>query len=57
MSFTVTWLHSYKGCISATGAGSDQVVRLLVERGIAVHEIAPMEETLEEFYLSLMNGK
>ena len=38
------------------GAGPDQVVRLLVERGISVHEIAPMEETLEEFYLSLMNG-
>jgi ABC-2 type transport system ATP-binding protein len=39
------------------GAGSDQVVRLLVERGMAVYEIAPVEETLEDFYLSLMNGK
>ena len=39
------------------GVGTDQVVRLLVERGIAVHEIAPMEETLEDFYLSLMNGQ
>ena len=39
------------------GAGTDQVVRLLVERGIAVYEIAPVEETLEEFYLSLMNGQ
>ena len=39
------------------GAGTDQVVRLLVERGIAVYEIAPVEETLEDFYLSLMNGE
>jgi len=39
------------------GVGTDQVVRLLVERGIAVHEIAPLEETLEDFYLSLMNGQ
>ena len=39
------------------GTGPDQVVRLLVERGISVHEIAPMEETLEEFYLTLMNDK
>jgi len=39
------------------GVGTDQVVRLLVERGIAVHEIAPVEETLEDFYLSLMNGQ
>jgi ABC-2 type transport system ATP-binding protein len=38
------------------GAGTDQVVRLLVERGLAVYEIAPVEETLEDFYLSLMNG-
>jgi ABC-2 type transport system ATP-binding protein len=41
----------------STGAGTDQVVRLLVERGISVFEIAPMEETLEGFYLSLMNGQ
>jgi ABC-2 type transport system ATP-binding protein len=33
---------------------SDQVVRLLVEKGIAVFEIAPAEETLETFYLRLM---
>jgi len=39
------------------GVGTDQVVRLLVERGMAVHEIAPAEETLEDFYLSLMNGQ
>jgi ABC-2 type transport system ATP-binding protein len=37
--------------------GSDQVVRLLVERGLPVYEIAPAEETLEQFYLSLMNGQ
>jgi ABC-2 type transport system ATP-binding protein len=37
------------------GVGTDQVVRTLVERGMAVYEIAPVEETLENFYLSLMN--
>ena len=39
------------------GIGTDRVVRFLVERGIAVFEIAPEEETLEAFYLTLMNGK
>ena len=39
------------------GAGTDQVVRLLVERGMPVYEIAPVEEMLEDFYLSLMNGQ
>ena len=39
------------------GARTDQVVRLLVERGISVYEIAPVEPTLEDFYLSLMNGQ
>lgn len=39
------------------GAGTDQVVRLLVKRGLSVYEIAPVEETLEGFYLSLMNGQ
>jgi ABC-2 type transport system ATP-binding protein len=38
----------------AERAGSDQVVRLLVERGMPVYEIAPEEETLEGFYLDLM---
>jgi ABC-2 type transport system ATP-binding protein len=38
------------------GIGTDQVVRLLVERGMAVYEIAPVEDTLEDFYLSLMSG-
>jgi ABC-2 type transport system ATP-binding protein len=39
----------------APEAGSDQVVRLLVERGMPVFEATPMEQTLEEFYLGLMN--
>ena len=39
------------------GARTDQVVRLLVERGMPVYEIAPVEATLEDFYLSLMNGQ
>ncbi len=41
----------------ATGIGTDQVVRLLVENGMAVYEIAPDRESLEAFYLELMNGK
>jgi ABC-2 type transport system ATP-binding protein len=36
------------------GVGNDQVVRLLVEKGMPVYEIAPQEETLENFYLKLM---
>lgn len=39
------------------GVGTDQVVRFLVETGIPVFEIAPDQESLEDFYLSLMNGK
>jgi ABC-2 type transport system ATP-binding protein len=39
------------------GSGTDQVVRLLVERGISVYEIAPEDETLESFYLGLMNDQ
>ena len=34
--------------------GTDQIVRLLVEKGISVFEITPAEETLETFYLRLM---
>lgn len=37
------------------GIGTEQVVRLLVERGMAVYEIARAEDTLESFYLSLMS--
>jgi ABC-2 type transport system ATP-binding protein len=40
----------------ANGVETDRVVRLLVERGIAVYEIAREEETLENFYLSLMSS-
>jgi ABC-2 type transport system ATP-binding protein len=36
--------------------GTDQVVRLLVQRDMPVYEIARAEESLEGFYLSLMNG-
>ena len=38
----------------AQGAGSHQIVRVLVESGMPVYEIAPQEETLEDFYLELM---
>ena len=39
------------------GVATDQVVRFLVERGIPVFEIAPQEETLEDFYLALMKPR
>ena len=38
----------------AHGAGADSLVRFLVGRGMPVYEIAPAEQTLENFYLSLM---
>jgi ABC-2 type transport system ATP-binding protein len=41
----------------SNGAATDQVVRLLVERGIPVFEIAPQNETLEDFYLALMKPR
>lgn len=41
----------------APGTGTDQIVRLLVRREIAVYEIAPEAETLESFYLGLMNDQ
>jgi hypothetical protein len=31
-------------------------VRRLVEQGMPVFELAPEEETLEDFYLALMKG-
>ena len=40
----------------AADAGTDQVVRRLVEQGMAVYEIAQHEQTLEDFYLGLMRG-
>jgi ABC-2 type transport system ATP-binding protein len=40
----------------ADGVTTDRVVKLLVELGMPVFEIALHEETLEEFYLSLMKG-
>jgi ABC-2 type transport system ATP-binding protein len=39
------------------GVATDQVVRFLVERGIPVFEIAPQDETLEDFYLALMKPR
>lgn len=37
-----------------SGTATDQIVRMLVEQGQPVYEIAPEEQTLEDFYLSLM---
>ncbi len=41
----------------SAGVAADQVVRLLVERGISVFEIAPLDGTLEDFYLALMKPR
>jgi ABC-2 type transport system ATP-binding protein len=38
----------------AEGVGTAQIVRFLVQQGMAVHEITPEEQTLESFYLTLM---
>lgn len=40
--------------VLAENVGTDQIVRVLVERGIPVFEIAREAETLETFYLRLM---
>ena len=42
--------------LPAAQIGADQIVRLLVEQGEPVYEITPEEETLEQFYLRLMNN-
>jgi ABC-2 type transport system ATP-binding protein len=39
----------------ANGFETDEIVRVLVEQRFSVFEIAPQEETLEAFYLSLVN--
>ncbi len=39
------------------GISTDQIVRRLVEQGMPLFEIAKVEQTLEDFYLSLMKGK
>ena len=40
----------------ASEAGTDVIVRRLVEQGMAVYEIARHEQTLEDFYLGLMRN-
>jgi ABC-2 type transport system ATP-binding protein len=40
--------------VPATGVETDQIVKCLVEQGIRVFEISPQEQTLEDFYLTLM---
>jgi ABC-2 type transport system ATP-binding protein len=41
----------------APDVGTDRVVRLLVEQGMDVYEIARHEQTLEDFYLGLMRNE
>jgi hypothetical protein len=38
----------------APDARTDELVRRLVECGLAVFEVTPLERTLEDFYLALM---
>ena len=40
----------------ADGVGSERLVRRMVESGMPVFEITEHEQTLEEFYLTLMKG-
>jgi ABC-2 type transport system ATP-binding protein len=40
----------------ADGIGTDRIVRHLVQSGMPVYEITKAEETLEQFYLRLMNN-
>ncbi len=48
-----------EGCLLelADGVGADKLVRRLVEASFPVFEIAPNHETLEDFYLRLMQPK
>ena len=39
------------------GVRTDRVVQLLVQRGLSVFEITPQEQSLENFYLSLMKDE
>jgi len=43
--------------VLADGVQSDAVVRFLVQNDFAVYEVAPAEETLEGFYISLMENQ
>jgi ABC-2 type transport system ATP-binding protein len=43
--------------ILAPGATSAKVASFIVRNGFDLHEIAPVEQSLEDFYLSLMNGQ
>ncbi len=38
------------------GVDTNQIVKSLVDRGLSIYEITRQEQTLENFYLSLMNG-
>jgi ABC-2 type transport system ATP-binding protein len=48
--------HEGQSLLLAPGASIDQMVRALVAGGHPVHEIAPEEMTLEDFYLELMKN-
>jgi ABC-2 type transport system ATP-binding protein len=51
----ITDTRDGKAVALAEGIMTDRIVRHLVESQMPVYEIAPMEQTLEDFYLSLMN--
>ncbi len=42
--------------VLADGVGPEAVARFLVERGMPVYELSPAEQTLENFYLALMDA-
>jgi ABC-2 type transport system ATP-binding protein len=53
----ITSLRERSMVVMADGVQSDAVVRFLVQNDFAVYEVAPAEETLEGFYLTLMEDQ
>lgn len=51
----ITEARDGRQVLLAPGTGTDQVVRRLVEQGMPVYEISGEQQTLEGFYLSLMD--
>jgi ABC-2 type transport system ATP-binding protein len=52
----ITQERAGEAVVLAEGIGTDAMVRHLVAKGMPVYEIALQQETLENFYLSLMKG-
>jgi ABC-2 type transport system ATP-binding protein len=41
----------------ASGSGTDEMIRCLVKNGIAIYEVTPQKQTLENSYLDLMKSE